>query len=1030
MSVIHQILRFAVVGVVLTLAACGGGGDDGGGGGTPPAGILVGAAGGTVVGPNGTKVVIPPGALAADTTINIEESSAGAPALPPGLTVRGPMYAFTPHGTTFAVPVTLTLPFDGSAIPSGSGPAFYKTNAQNQWERVTTATFGASTVTAQITSFSNGQSGIELIECPLRQWSFQTTTNVPSWGTPIEPSRFDAKRCGEVLETFLFGALDSVFELDHGLTPNLAMGEVYSDPDGLEFSVYAEAPSGVPTISGFRSGGEVTLEQSQSYVKRSPNATLQLELSQAFLQARDHNGRPLSIECPPGIRIENKSDEDLVSLCHPLSTRIEFRAAVYRGVRSPTRRGLDIFTTHGVAEMYGFDGKWKFFATPMGDADTPLWTNANFTVTDDVGVTDPKGLDGRDPLVVLNAPLVLNIDLSSIDVCEQDKKADECVDKAFTVLSILKADAWNWRGRESGAAAFLRDPQHIGNHTLRVTGLEATNNPQPLPTEQPEPIACSTGPDPAAGVLQFSAGSYSAMEGTGTRGGARDILVTRTQGSKGAVSVNFSAGGGTAVSGVDYDAPAITVRFSDGDTTPRLVTINVLSNTAIEADKTLNLTLTNPGGCATLGQQAGAVLTILDDDQPPPPPPPSGLDLTFGGGDGKATLERFGGARSGMALQADGKIVMVGGTFTDFILARFNADGSIDTGFGIDGKVTTDMGSGLRQEEALAVAIQSDGKIVVAGHTAIDNTPPSPDPSPTFALARYNSDGSLDTSFGTGGRVSNNVNGQAYAVAIQADGKIVAAGEFSFASTNGSDFSDFTVARFNANGTLDLAFGGSGTGQVATDIGSATNTARNLVLQPNGAIVVSGKPQGSQAGFDHTDVARYNANGTLDTSFGSGGKLTLAGVDVGQGLARQPDGRFVLVGTTTVGTFPTSSARFALMRLNADGSPDASFGTAGTVNTAFTFNAGALAVALQGDGKIVAAGSTVLEVQPNFVVARYNGDGSLDTTLGNGTGNLSIDFFGFSDGAQSVAVQADGKIVVGGVATNNFSGYGVARINP
>ncbi|HSW27801.1 MAG TPA: hypothetical protein VLJ62_33920, partial [Burkholderiaceae bacterium] len=360
-----------------------------------------------------------------------------------------------------------------------------------------------------------------------------------------------------------------------------------------------------------------------------------------------------------------------------------------------------------------------------------------------------------------------------------------------------------------------------------------------------------------------------------------------------------------------------------------------------------------------------------------------------------------------------------------FILARFNADGSIDRSFGIDGKVTTDMGSGLRQEEALAVAIQSDGKIVVAGHTAIDATPPARDPSPTFALARYNSDGSLDTTFGSGGKVSDNVNGQAYAVAIQGDGKIVVAGEFSFDSINGSDFSDFTVARFNPNGTLDLAFGGSGTGQVATDIGSATNSARNLVLQPNGAIVVSGKPQGDQAGFDHTDVARYNANGTLDSSFGSGGKLTLAGVDVGQGLARQPDGKFVLAGSVAVG----SSTRFALMRLNADGSTDSSFGSAGTVSTAFAVNAAATGVALQGDGKIVAVGTTVLAVNPNFVVARYNADGSIDTGFGS-DGNLSIDFFGFTDIGESVLVQPDGKIVVGGQARNNFDGYGLARINP
>ena len=1026
MNGISHTIRFAAACLLLALGACGGGGDGGGGTGTSSAGTVVGAAGGTVTGPNGATIVIPPGALATETTIGIEESSAGAPALPPGLTVRGPMYAFTPHGTTFAVPVTLTLPFDASAIPSGSGPAFYKTNAQNEWERVSAATFGAGTVTAQITSFSNGQAGIELIECPLRQWVINPTSKEPFWGFFRTPEVVDQQKCGEVKVPFLFGLTDSTFEQDNGVTPGLAMGEVYSSPDGGSFSAYAESPLGDPKLPEFRSGGEAALKQFQSYVKRDKNATLQLELTIGFLAASDHNGRPLPIECN-NIPLDNLTDEEIVAFCIPLKTEIEFRVVAF----TPGIVGKEpqFFSTHGQAEMVGFAGKWKFDAGPVGDAATPLWTKKNFTLT---------GENGSDPRAALNTPLFINIDLSSIEVCPPDQAAIFCQDKSFTLFSFIKAETWNWRGRESGTAAFLRDPQKIGGQALRMTGLEATNNPLPLPTEQPAPIACSTGPDPAAGVLQFSAASYTALEATGTRG-ARDITVTRTQGSKGAVSVNFSAGGGTAVSGVDYDAPAIRVRFSDGDTTPRRVSLNVLlSNSIVEPDKTVNLTLSNPGGCATLGQQSAALLTIKDDDRPPPPPPPSGLlDTTFGNA-GKATsteingdrLTAFGGDRSAMALQADGKIVMVGGTFTDFILARFNADGSLDTDFGSGGgKVITDMGGGNRQEEALGVAIQPDGKIVVVGHTAIPTTPPNPILPPTFAIARYNANGSLDTSFGSGGKVSGNVNGIAYAVAIQGDGKIVVAGEVSFPTSGGQNFSDIVVARFNANGNLDTSFGADVTGQVVTDLGLATNSARNLVLQPNGAIVVSGKPQGSQPGFDHTDVVRYLSNGQLDPSFGDGGKLTLAGALVGEGLALQGDGKFVLAGSLTVGTFPASSTRFALMRLNANGGTDTSFGSGGTVSTAFSVNAAAAGIALQRDGKIVAVGTTVLAVNPNFVVARYNADGSVDTGFGS-DGTLSIDFFGFSDVGENVLVQPDGKIVVGGQARNNFDGYGLARINP
>ena len=199
------------------------------------------------------------------------------------------------------------------------------------------------------------------------------------------------------------------------------------------------------------------------------------------------------------------------------------------------------------------------------------------------------------------------------------------------------------------------------------------------------------------------------------------------------------------------------MNFADGDTATRTVPLDILVNANIEADRTVNLTLSEPGGCATLGAQASAVLTILDDERPPSPLPPSGLDTSFG----KAAATAFGGDRSAMALQADGKIVMVGGTFTDFILARFNADGSLDASFGTGGgKVITDMGSGTGRKRRMAVAIQPDGKIVVAGYAAIPNVPPAPQLPPTFALARYNTDGSLDTSFGTGGRVSGDVNGQ------------------------------------------------------------------------------------------------------------------------------------------------------------------------------------------------------------------------------------------------------------------------------
>ncbi len=141
-------LRASLCSMVLALAACGGGGDS-----APPA-PTVGAAGGTVAGPNGAQVVVPAGALAANTAIAVAQSSSGSPALPAGMNAVGAMFAFTPHATSFAAPVTVTVPFDPASVPTGATLSLFKTNAANAWERVANASANAGTMTAQVTSFS------------------------------------------------------------------------------------------------------------------------------------------------------------------------------------------------------------------------------------------------------------------------------------------------------------------------------------------------------------------------------------------------------------------------------------------------------------------------------------------------------------------------------------------------------------------------------------------------------------------------------------------------------------------------------------------------------------------------------------------------------------------------------------------------------------------------------------------------------------------------------------------------------------
>ena len=261
--------------------------------------------------------------------------------------------------------------------------------------------------------------------------------------------------------------------------------------------------------------------------------------------------------------------------------------------------------------------------------------------------------------------------------------------------------------------------------------------------------------------------------------------------------------------------------------------------------------------------------------------------------------------------------------------------------------------------------------------------------------------------------------GNAFAVAIQPDNKIVAGGRID---------GDVQLARYNPDGTPDNSFGVNGKLATPTDIVGDADAAANIVILPTGEILVSG---GSSVGgtVRPTGLARYLPNGSLDTSFGTGGKVILDET-VGEGLARQPDGRLILVGSIETLVSPATRRMFLVMRLNENGSVDSSFGTGGKVSTALSERGDvARAVALR-DGKIIVAGIASSQTNPNFAVARYNSDGTLDTAF-NGDGLLTLDFFTSADVAESVAIQPNGRIVLGGSVQENFvEGYGVARVVP
>ena len=397
------------------------------------------------------------------------------------------------------------------------------------------------------------------------------------------------------------------------------------------------------------------------------------------------------------------------------------------------------------------------------------------------------------------------------------------------------------------------------------------------------------------------------------------------------------------------------------------------------------------------------------------------LDASFGTG-GKVTTD-FAGAGDGVggvAVQPDGKLVAAGAATingqVDFAVARYNSNGTLDAGFGTGGRVTTDLGG--RYEAAHSVALQWDGKIVVAGGSA-------PGVFNDFAVARYLSDGTLDASFGAGGKVitkfenrpdgiaPGEVRADAYSVAVQLDGKIVVAG---YANIEGEE--DFALVRYNANGTLDGTFGSAG--KVITEFGRVQQgysyaLGFSLALQPDGKIVVAGVAY-IGAGRDFA-LARYNSNGTLDTTFGTGGKVMtdFTRDDSAFAVAVGPDGKILVAGMADV----SRGYGFALLRYNGNGTLDASFGTGGKVTTDFGIAdqgfsmAGVNSLAVQPDGRIVAAGRAYFNGDFHSGMARYNNNGTLDTTFGTG-GKVAASFdspWG-SDAFGSVVLQLDGKIVV------------------
>ena len=394
---------------------------------------------------------------------------------------------------------------------------------------------------------------------------------------------------------------------------------------------------------------------------------------------------------------------------------------------------------------------------------------------------------------------------------------------------------------------------------------------------------------------------------------------------------------------------------------------------------------------------------------------PGALDHTFNGtGKVLTNLPGLDEEPSSLAIQADGAILVAGyatvGGHSQLAVIRYRRNGSMDPSFGHGGVVETRVGPGSGIN---AIAIDHAGRIVAAGASFAHGRA-------RIAIVRYRPSGSLDTSFGTDGRVVTPVasGARAFGVAIRPDGRIVVTGS---AKVGGRE--NMLVARYRPDGSIDPSFGNHGIALVRIGPGSVANA---VVLQPNGRIVVAGRS--GTLGLSATDgrfaLARFLPGGTLDPAFGDHGTLTTALTDQGSyaaALALEPDGRIVAAGPSASNT--AGSPHFAVARYRPNGTLDPTFSGDGKMVDPIRSENGAFGVAIQSNGRIVVVGDAFISGSQPFVVARYLPAGAIDPSFGDHGHALTRP----GGTATAVAIQADGRIVMVGLGGDGGSEFAVNR---
>jgi uncharacterized delta-60 repeat protein len=479
----------------------------------------------------------------------------------------------------------------------------------------------------------------------------------------------------------------------------------------------------------------------------------------------------------------------------------------------------------------------------------------------------------------------------------------------------------------------------------------------------------------APGNLGFKSPEYSVVEGSeGTRTSAA-IVIQRSGGSSGVVSIDYATTtNGTAAAGSKFVPTSGTLSFADGET-EKAIQVQVIGNNIVEGNQTIGIKLSNPQGGAALVGSATVFLTIVDDDFGP-----GSVDLTFDPGSGAAS-----GKVRTLVLESTGKM-LIGGDFTNYNgttrgrIARVNYDGSLDLGFASG---TTPNGS------IAALALQSGQVLIGGGFTMVDNLI-------TARIARLSSSGLLDSSF----RLPLGLTDEVSAIVVQSDGKVLIGGKFEVASAATRRH----IARLNADGTVDSSF----------EVGSGTDQSVNAIAVDANQNVLIGGAFNTVNGIAQAGIARLRSTGTLDTSFQASG--VNGSVNAVQVLK---DGKILIAGSFT-SVSGTNRSRIA--RLNPNGSLDLSFNPP-------TIDQPIRAFDVQSDGKIFIGGDfTSLNSLTRNRIARLSADGSIET------GDLGSQFnsgAGANDTVLDLAIQSDGKVVIVGAFTtvDGVARRGIARLN-